>query len=404
MLSTFYYLVFLCFRAKKWFSNFWRKLDKWDRRAYVITILFFSVIIIFFYLRNNTFYSVDDIVYSLDSGFVFQVFNNANYYDIRHPLMSLFTFPIGTVLRFLAKSLVANNLVNLMQAILIQIINANLLVLIGLQLKKITKSKMVHIMYILSFSTIINVIFLEKYNLCAFLTVLYVYTLCIEHRTSIFSLISSVGVLPINAFIGICEIIRKNDLKTKAKQIGKIILIAILAFLALGRMHVFVNGIEESKFYKQAFAGKAPTIIEKTNCTLNMLESSIVGLSSGPNEENQFMWKNINSHVSFIAYILFFLALLGIIKNRKELYIKIFTIWIGFAFILFLILNWSTDIAPLFTPLFSWAFIPLVVLGLEQIIKKFNLNKKIVYGVLLFIICLTNILIINNINNFLLLS
>ena len=123
--------------------------------------------------------------------------------------MSLFTFPIGTVLRFLAKSLVANNLVNLMQAILIQIINANLLVLIGLQLKKITKSKMVYIMYILSFSTIINVIFLEKYNLCAFLTVLYVYTLCIEHRTSIFSLISSVGVLPINAFIGICEIIRK---------------------------------------------------------------------------------------------------------------------------------------------------------------------------------------------------
>ena len=73
-------------------------------------------------------------------------------------------------------------------------------------------------------------------------------------------------------------------------------------------------------------------------------------------------------------------------------------------FCIYIILNWSTDIAPLFTPLFSWAFIPLVVLGLEQIIKKFNLNKKIVYGVLLFIICLTNILIINNINNFLLLS
>ncbi len=402
MFSAIYYIIFLGFRIKKWITNFWKKLDKWDKKAYVITSLLFTLLIMVFYLQNNKYFSVNDAVYSMDTDWVFKIFNRVNYYDIRHPLMSVFVFPIGAVTKFLANHLVSHNLVNLMQAIFIQVINANLLVLIGLQLKKLTKSKMVYIMYILSFSTLINVVFLEKYNLCAFLLVLYVYTLCIENKTSIFSLISAVGALPINVCIGICEIVRKNNLNEKVKQITKIIFIAILAFLALGRAHVFINGIEEAKTMQQAFSVKELSMLEKSNCTFNMLESSIISLPSSVNASNQYMWNNIDKNVSIIAYVLFALAIIGVIKNHKELFIKIFTIWIGFAFILFLLLNWSTDTAPLFTPLFSWAFIPLVVLGLEEVIKKFHLNKKVVYGILLFIICLTNILVINNINTFLL--
>ena len=208
--------------------------------------------------------------------------------------------------------------------------------------------------------------------------------------------------MPTSAFIGISEIIKKDDFKKKIKQIVKTILIGVLAFLALGRLHVFVKGIDEAKYEQQAFDRKELTIKERVNCTFNMFENSIIGLPSSVNEKNQFIWENITGSVSIISILIVILMLIGIIKKRGELFTKIATSWLVFAFILFIIINWSTYNAPLFTILFSWAVIPLLIYGIDVIIYKFHLNKKIIYGSILFIISLTNILVIFNIHNFLL--
>ena len=101
--------------------------------------------------------------------------------------MSIFTFPVGTMASICSQILVTSELTPVMTAIIIQIINSQLLILIGLMLKKLTNNKSAFVIYMLSFSTVINTIFMEKYNLCTFLIVLYVFMLCYEKKSSIFS-------------------------------------------------------------------------------------------------------------------------------------------------------------------------------------------------------------------------
>ena len=141
-LATMYYVNLLGFMIKESAQKFWESLDKWDKKVYKITSIVFGIVVVVMYTLNNNYFSIDDAVYSIDAGAVFLRFNNAAYYDIRHPLMNIFIFPVGAISQFLASNLVSANLMNLMQAILIQLINSHLLILIGLQLKKITNNSL----------------------------------------------------------------------------------------------------------------------------------------------------------------------------------------------------------------------------------------------------------------------
>ncbi len=400
-ISAIYLIIFIGNRIIQWLNDFYSKLDKWDKKAYKISSIVSIIVIVVLYATNSHYYLQYDSVYSMDSGFVLgQMFQNAAYYDIRHPLMSIFTFPVGAIASVFSQILVTSELTTLMTAIIIQIINSQLLILIGLMLKKLTNNKFVFILYILSFSTIINTIFLEKYNLCTFLLVLYVFILCSRNKSSTFSIISSVAVLPTNAFIGICEIIKKGKVKDKIKNILKIILISILVFIVLGRINVFTNGINEIKLMQNSFATNNLSIIEKMYCTINMISSSIIGLPSKI-ISGQYMWENINTHISLITILIFLSIIIGVIRNRKELFVKISSLWVLFAFVLFIVFNWSPNVAPLFSICFSWAIIPLFTKGIEYLIYKLNINKKLIYGIIITFIMLTNVLIVFDINKFL---
>ncbi len=388
------------YKVKNWLVDFYNSLDKWDKRAYLIATITSIILITVLYIIENKYFSSMDIVYSMDSKFVFDnLFNNSIYYDIRHPLINIFTYPIGIFIKTIFSLFLNSRITNLIEAIIIQIINSQLLILIGLQLKKITKNKMTFIIYMISFPTIINLIFLEKYCICTFFLVLYVYMLCCKNKSSISSLIAATFILPTNAFIGICEFLKKDDIKSKLKQALKIIIITIILCILFGRMHLLVNGFSELEGMRKTFSIDYLTFIEKFYCTINMLYNSLVALPS--NTKSGFFWTALSKAPSLITIIFLIIIVIGIIKHYQELFVKISTIWILFSFVLFTILNWSPHTSALFTLLFSWATIPLFVMGIDYLSEKIKVNKVIAYSIIIIVMLITNIDMMVRIHNFL---
>ena len=80
---------------------------------------------------------------------------------------------------------------------------------------------------------------------------------------------------------------------------------------------------------------------------------------------------------------------------------RIAFLWIIFSIVLFVVLNWAPHESPLFGILFSWALIPLFKLGVDWLIKKWGMHKKIVYGVILSVMLMINLAVLPDIHKFL---
>lgn len=402
-ISAIYLGIYLGNKIKNWIINFYKMLDTWDKKAYVIVSIITTIIIIMAYNSNSNWYLQYDKVYSLDSGYCFnKIFSKSTYYDIRHPLLSIFTFPIWAIVETLINFTIRGNLSTIIKAIILQFINAQLLILIGFQIKILTKNKLVFIMYMLSFPTILYSMFFEKYQLCVFLIVLYVFSICIKKESSIAALISSASVMPTSSVIGISEFFTNKKITEKIKKVLKIIVITIVTFICLGRGHVIKYGMSEMMNKKERFSNKTYTISEKFIATTKMFQNSFIGLPSNTTvRKNIYWWDGLSNEVSILAFAIIAVIVIGAICNRKKLFVKISSVWVAFSTVLFMVLNWSTHETPLFTIYFSWAIIPLFIMGLDVIVKKLKINSKVVYSFILGIMVIINIVTMLDINTFL---
>lgn len=385
-------------KFKDWLKEFIQEMDVFEKKAYIITSLVTLTLLSAVYLTTDYFYIQYDKVYSMDSGWVYNnMFANIYYYDIRHPLMSILIFPLHATINFIFS--------NHLTPIILQFFNIQFLILIGLELKRMTKNKFVYIFYILSFPSIIFSLFFEKYILCVFLIVTYLYNIFINERSNNELLTFVVGVMPTNIFIAASELFRNTKFKEKIKNIINIGFISIFIFVLSGRIHCLVNGYDEIKRMKNSFATNELTIIEKFNSTTKMIEHSFIALDSHKDiNEDIYIWSNVIENVSYIAIVIAIVILFGIkdiYKTKNKVYFSFMLSFI-FSIVLIMILNWSVGESPLFSICFSWAIIPLFIFGLEKIFSLLKINKnnyKKIYIVILLVISIKNINEIINIYN-----
>lgn len=376
-------------------------LDKQDKKIYMIVSISFSVIIAFVYIINTKWFLQYDNVYSMDSGFCLNnIFANPMYYDVRHPLLGVITFPIWAVINLIFKIIAPANLIPILTAIIIQWLNIQLLLLVGLMLKKLTNSREVFWIYLCSFPTLIYSLSLEKYQLCTFLTVFYVYTLCNKKSGSIGALILSIGVMPTNVVLGFLEVFNKYKLKERVNRIFKLFVGGLLTIICLGKVFLLnlPATMESVSLMHDTFSGHL-LMKEKFFSVLSMIQNSFVALSSTAGEK--YLWSNIMAGVNILEIIIMILIFIGFVVKFKNQFTKICLFWLSFAFFLFMVLNWAPKDSPLFTILFSWAIIPLVTYGLNFVIEKIKFNKKSVYVVLSITMLLINITSLIDINVFL---
>lgn len=376
---------FLC-EFKKWIISFVDDLSSSEKKIHIFISVIMIIVLYFLYRSKTIFYNGYDIVYSFDSKFVLNsILPKLYYYDIRHPLMSILTFPVYSFVDFIFNQD--------LKVVIFQFINVQMILVIGLELKKITNNKYVYYMYLVSFPSLIFLLFLEKYVICIFLITTYLYNIIIKKKNSYLLFPFIVGTMPTNIYTIVFEFFRNNDIKNKLLNVLKIGIICFLTFILFGRVHCFFNGIDEINKMKKSFASKNITLVNKINSTSNMIEGSFIELPSSYNN-GKYLWNNILDRFSYLSVLVLIIMVFGLISalRKKNNYYLSFASAVIFSFVLFIILNWSTHESPLFSFCFSWAIIPLFVCGIDYILDCFKIkNKSYIYCLLIVSMFIINI-------------
>lgn len=363
---------------KSWLKDFFKKMSKIDKKIYIFTSLVMFILLIIMYSFSDYFYLQFDEIYSMDSGWVYQIFvPNPHYYDVRHPITSILVFPVYAIVNFIFNSQ--------LKPIVLQFINIQLLIITGLELKRLTNNKWVFIFYMCSFPAMLFSLFFEKYILSIFLMTTYLYNIFINKKNSYTMLILSIGTMATNIFIAMVELFRRISIKEKIKNINMISLMAILIIIISGRIHCFTGCFQEISELKEKFATADLTIGESFNSTVKMIEQSFIAIPSshhifmdGKEYRDVYLWNNLTGTISYGAMAILAIILCGvkeIIKEKKEKYLA-FLLTLGFSFILFMGFNWSVDQSPLFSICFSWAIIPLFIYGFDKILRILKIKEK----------------------------
>lgn len=394
LFAFFYIGIFVFHKIKEFFLGFYKKLDTWDKKCYIITSFCFALLILVAYSFCSKWYLQYDQVYSIDSKWIYEViFPGADYYDIRHPILNIFTFPIWTIANtFVTLVFPRGHLHDVLLAVVLQILNSQFLILIGLQLKLLTKKKMAYFFYIFSFPTILYTLCLEKYQMCVFFVVLYVFAICNKKEKSTFPLICAAGMMPTSCVIGISEFFVDGKMTDKLKKIVKIIFVTLLIFICFGRGHLLREGMDEVLTMKKTFSTPHFTVSEKMIATTKMVQNTFIALPSKVFPKKVYWWDRLEKEVSLLSLVIIGFVIVGIWVKRESLFTKVAACWFFFAFILFGVLNWDIHEAPLFSVYFSWAVIPLFLDGLDWLLEKMHVqNNKIVYAFLLLFMVMVNV-------------
>lgn len=399
----FYFCIWLCRKTKQIVEDILRNLDTTDKKLYIGLTVFFSILILLVYIISPMWYTQYDQVYSIDSGWCFyEIYPKITYYDIRHPILGEIAFVIWSIIYSILKIFAPDNLCTALSAVLIQWVNLQFLLITGLMLKIMTKSRQVFLLYMVSFSTLLFSLSLEKYQMCVFFVVLYVYLICREKKKSTDVLIIATGIMPTNGFIGLLELFQQASVISKIKKIIRILITGIVVIVFTGRGHLLnlSGAYAEIKYMKDGFGNSSLTITERLISVMKMIQSAFIALTSEVSDS--YLWKSVTAEVSFICVLILFLVIIGAICNWKEKFVRICSLWSAFSVILFVILNWAPYESPLFAILFSWAEIPLFKLGIDWVNERMRIEKKPVYGFIIIVMLVINISALMDIQKYLL--
>lgn len=396
-LGLYFIINLVLIEFKDWLYKFIKEMDTFEKKSFIIISIILFILLWVLYSNKVNFYHDYNVVYSIDSGDVYdKQFSQIHYYEIRHPLTSVLTFPVYAIVKFIFSTE--------LEPVVMQFINSLLLLLTGYELKRLTKNKWVFIFYMLSFTSLLFMVFFEKYILSTFLLVTYLYNMFIEKKDGYKALIFAIGTLPTNIFIIIMEFFKKLRLKQRFENITTIIILAGLIVVVTGRIPGISSCVYDLGRDRGFYGGEEYTFLERFNSTTKMIETSLIAI---PSEETTLtsldgidyqalFWKDITKCVSIVGLIILGIMALGIkdiIKKKKTIYYS-FISGIVFAFILFVVLSWDIPESPLFTLCFSWAIIPLFIYGCEKIFNLVKLNTryyKYIYICLLIVMSSINI-------------
>ena len=375
--GLFILIIIISFMIRDWLNKFIKHMDNFEKLAYITTSIIVFGLLLFMYTNKVNFYHEYNVVYSIDSGEVYDKYlPDPHYYDVRHPLTSILTFPVYAIVDFLCN----DNL----KPIILQFINIQLLILTGLELKRLTKNKWVYIFYILSFTSLVYILFLEKYILSVFLMVTYMYNIFINKNDSDGLLIFSIGTLPTNLYIMVTEFCKKIDLIKKGENLLKILVLSLITIILTGRIPFVKTVFSDIALNSVNYSAEDYTLLNKFNSTSKMIESTFIALPSSEHELTSlagidykaWIWDDVTENVSYVGLLVIMFIIIGIIdiiRKKKNVYYPFISSFIS-SFVLFMIIGWDIHESPLFAICFSFAIIPLFIYALGMLFKKIKLN------------------------------
>ncbi len=396
-LTTVSILIFMNYVVNimvSWVIDLAVSMDKYDKIYFGVTLFFCISLICFFHSRTTAVWNSLDLVYETDAVFIhdhyYPVFSFGLDFDwdigcggIRHPLATMITYPI-----FVVVSVVANLLfwIPNVQAVLYAVVQSVMMILSAIMVSKIVKSKWVYLFFNLSFPFIFFTFFLEKYPIIVFFAVLYVYSTVSKENEEVqrYSLTAAGGMMITFALLGFFYGKGKR-LKERLLEYNYAVMIFLLTMIGTGRIHYLLdlyrllhqNSVMFIKDVTSDF-----TIRDKFCGFTNLIASCLIPVAYEETEWS-FYWKHLTERVNVFGVAVLFIVVYSCgryIKNKKMIP---FMFWIFAGGICqFFIIGCGTNAEPLFSLCFSWAVIPMLVLGIDQLVKKVKLRNAIYIGLL----------------------
>ena len=400
--AVFWLLVWVLRKVKGFFSSFWKGLGPADRKLYAGVTLLASAAVLIAYVVDSGWFLQDDHVYSIDSGFCFRyIFGSPSYYDIRHPVMSVVTFPLWAVIHTVLGGFVPANLLDALCAVCIQIVNIQMILLVGFMIRELSENRWVLPLYLASFPVLLFTMSLEKYPIVVFFLVLYIYRLCRGEKGPETGFVLAAGMMPTSAFLYVNEVILKQPLREKLKRLLVIFVIGAVVLLCTGRTHLLYPPIllEQVSSMAGRFGIRGMALENCLFALTKMAHSIFFGLSSTA-YETRYFWTDVLESPSVPGVAVFVVMALGAFVNRQDHFTRACAIWVGVSAVLFCAVQWSVDESPLFGLYFAWAFLPLFQKGVQFILEKLRLNERIAYGFLIAAMFVVNLSVLIDIGKF----
>lgn len=359
----------------------WNCLPKHVKTEYIIFSSIMSASVFLCFQFKPGWVTYNDMIYSADTQAVFSVyFSNPDICDVRHPLLGVVIYPIMILLQATNRIFVSEMHASMFLATGLQLVFIQVILWTGLMLYQLTKHEMIFHLYCCGNASMIYYMLLEKFQLCVFLLVLYVY-LRVQRKTGSDKVYALAGGMMLTSYVvGLTELFDSSiPLLRRIYNSLRVLLCTLVVTIVSGRIHLLIHGWSDALMCMGGFKTKT-SLGENVRAVLWMLQSMFAPLDV-INDGVFFRWRDVTTGWSVCGIIIMILAILGFIRKRKDYFTQVAMVWFAFAWILIVAFQWDVIEAPLFNIVFYWAVLPLFISATDWIIERLKLNKYIVYGV-----------------------
>ncbi|MDD4311183.1 MAG: hypothetical protein PHW41_01730 [Eubacteriales bacterium] len=351
------------------------------------------------YLRTNAFAHPVlecDLLYSSDSG---ACINYLSYFriggvenDIRSPLFALFTAPflsIPYLLSFLLPFGNAQAMVLTMAQVPIHVVTWYLLIKmipncnLGQRLSLL-------VLALASYSGFLFSFFPEQYIIATFWIALFLYRLIRHNRREDYLIIGAAGTMITSAALAFLT--ERTDHKPSLGSTIKTVLLTgvkgLGALFAFGCLDVLLSYQHVTHLF--SYTNVSGSFLQKLMQYFAHVSSTFFAANAGPivmtSELNE--WKEIAvgkmvwhelpvTALSIAGVILFALALVGFLLNRKQILSKVSLFLVLLSFAVICLFGWGTSENGMFlyTKYFGWAFFILLVLLMQKFFAWLHMEK-----------------------------
>lgn len=370
---------------EKYLRYLYFQMNSIDKKVLVVFSVVAILGITLLYTTNDLWYMQYDDVYSMDSKFCFQtVFQNAAYFDIRHPLLGCIARPLWCTTYGLVHFLAPSNLEIVICAIVLQSLNVFFIIAIGAMIRVMSGNGFVLLIFVCSSSTLLFSVFFEKYALCAFFLVLSLYLTLFKPKYASLSYVAAIGAMPTSIYaIVVFAIILgiKASWKNAVRVVFFTVCIGVFAILCSGHLWLFdfPSTLSNISLYTTTFASEPIDFYGRVLSCLNLLQGIFLPLPSV--SEEAYNWIPLHTAFSKIAIIILIVVLLGLIRGvaNKDRFTVACGFWFLFVFVLFIGVNWVPAESALFSLYFSWAIVPLFAKGVSWVCSLLLLSERWVW-------------------------
>ena len=223
---------------------------------------------------------------------------------------------------------------------------------------------------------------------------LYVYSTVWERNENVqkYSLIAAGGMTITSAFLGLLYG-KEKQLKKRLLEYNSAVMLFILTLIGTGRIHYILDFYrllnQNSKvFYEGVIEELGFTVKDRIFGYTNLFAASFIPLKYRATDLN-FQWISLVDKVNYFGLIILLVVAYASGRYIKDKRIFPFIFWFFYSVFQFLIIGFGTNCEVLFTWYFAWSFIPLFVLGLNDLIKNIKV-RNLIYAGLLFIMFYKN--------------